>query len=70
MSKTMKIGIAGGRGLSTMMGFNAIEGVEVAALCDPDEELLKSKSEQYLIACGPPFGQLLQMIIGGVIGIV
>ncbi len=49
MSKTMKIGIAGGRGLSTMMGFNAIEGVEVATLCDLDEELLKSKSEQYHI---------------------
>ena len=41
MGKTLKIGIAGGRGLSTMMGFNAIEGVEVTALCDLDENLLK-----------------------------
>ncbi len=49
MGKTLKVGIAGGRGLSTMMGFNAIEGVEVAALCDLDEELLKNKSEQYHI---------------------
>ena len=49
MEKTLKIGIAGGRGLSTMMGFNAIEGVEVAALCDLNPELLEEKSRQYSI---------------------
>ena len=32
MANTLKVGIAGGRGLSTMMGFNAIEGVEVASV--------------------------------------
>ena len=41
MGSTLKIGIAGGRGLSTLMGFKSIEGVEVAALCDLDEDLLQ-----------------------------
>lgn len=45
----LKVGIAGGRGLSTMMGFNAIEGVEVAALCDLNEELLKEQSAKHNI---------------------
>lgn len=45
----LKVGIAGGRGLSTMMGFQSIEGVEVAALCDLNEELLKEKSKEYSI---------------------
>lgn len=43
----LKVGIAGGRGLSTMMGFNAIDGVEVTALCDLDAELLKAQSAKY-----------------------
>lgn len=36
----LKVGIAGVRGLSTIEGFRAIPGVEVAALCDLDETLL------------------------------
>ena len=47
MSKTLKVGIVGGRGLSTMMGFKSIEGVEVAALCDLDADLLAAKSKQH-----------------------
>lgn len=50
MGKTLKIGIAGGRGLSTLMGFNAMEGVEIAALCDLDEDLLREKSKEHGIA--------------------
>jgi predicted dehydrogenase len=45
----MKIGIAGIRGLSTLMGFNHIEGVEVSALCDLDEGILASQSLKYNI---------------------
>ena len=33
--------------MSTLMGFHAIEGVEVAALCDLDEELLRQKSQEH-----------------------
>ena len=47
MAKTLKVGIAGGRGLSTLMGFKAMENVEIAALCDLDEELLKAKSSEH-----------------------
>ena len=47
--KTLKIGIAGARGLSTMMGFNAIEGVQVAALCDLNESLLERESRRFNI---------------------
>lgn len=39
-NKKLKIGIAGARGLSTVMGFNAIEDVEITALCDLDEDVL------------------------------
>ena len=49
MTKPLKIGIAGGRGLSTLMGFKAIEGVEIAAMCDLDEDLLKAKSAEHSI---------------------
>ncbi len=48
----MKVGIAGLRGLSTLMGFRAIEGVEVTALCDLDEELLHSQMKEYNIPAG------------------
>ena len=48
MGSTLKVGIAGGRGLSTLMGFKAIEGVEVAALCDLDEELLAAKDKEIM----------------------
>lgn len=49
MEKTLKIGIAGGRGLSTMMGFNSIQGVKVTALCDLNSDLLAEKSQRYNI---------------------
>ena len=40
VAKALKIGIAGVRGLSSLVGFNAIAGVEVAALCDLNEDIL------------------------------
>jgi predicted dehydrogenase len=43
----MKVGLAGGRSLSTLMGFRAIEGVEVAAICDLNEELLTGVSKEH-----------------------
>lgn len=43
--KKIKIGIAGTRGLSVLMGLKAIEDVEIAAMCDLDEEHLKSAVE-------------------------
>lgn len=46
---TIKVGIAGVRGLSALMGFRSIPGVEVAALCDLDKELLKEQAQQYNI---------------------
>ncbi|HQC53901.1 MAG TPA: Gfo/Idh/MocA family oxidoreductase, partial [Lentisphaeria bacterium] len=45
----LKIGIAGARGLSTMMGFEAIEGVKVTALCDLREDFLNAQAKQYNI---------------------
>ena len=45
----MKIGIAGIRGLSTLMGFRQIEGVEVTALCDLDEGILAREQKEYNI---------------------
>ncbi|MCL2772820.1 MAG: Gfo/Idh/MocA family oxidoreductase [Oscillospiraceae bacterium] len=45
----LKIGIAGGRGLSTLMGFNAFPDVEVTAICDLNEQLLKIVSETHHI---------------------
>ncbi|HHX71799.1 MAG TPA: Gfo/Idh/MocA family oxidoreductase [Clostridiales bacterium] len=38
--KTIKVGIVGARGRSTLAGFRAIEGVEVTAICDLNEEVL------------------------------
>ena len=35
--KKIKVGIAGTRGMSTVMGLRAIEDVEIAAVCDLDE---------------------------------
>ena len=43
----LKVGIAGGRGLSTMMGFKALEDVEVVAMCDLDQELLDATAKKY-----------------------
>ncbi len=47
MNKPLKIGIAGGRGLSTLLGFQSMDGVEIAALCDLDEALLQQKSKEH-----------------------
>lgn len=43
----MKVGLAGGRSLSTLLGFRAIEGVEVAAICDLNAELLGNISREH-----------------------
>ncbi|AEE96970.1 Gfo/Idh/MocA family protein [Mahella australiensis] len=45
----LKIGIAGARGLSTIAGFNAIDGVKVEALCDLNEDLLREQAAKYSI---------------------
>ncbi|MCQ2484096.1 MAG: Gfo/Idh/MocA family oxidoreductase [Clostridia bacterium] len=39
--KKIKVGIAGTRGLSTLLGLQSIPDVEIAAMCDLDEEHLK-----------------------------
>lgn len=44
--KKIKVGIAGCRGLSTIMGLKDIEDVEIAAMCDLDEEHLKNAAEK------------------------
>ncbi|MCQ2425899.1 MAG: Gfo/Idh/MocA family oxidoreductase [Lachnospiraceae bacterium] len=44
--KTIKVGIAGVRGLSTVMGLKAIEDVEITAVCDLDENVLRTAAEQ------------------------
>lgn len=44
---SIKIGISGVRGLSTLMGFNSIPGVTIEALCDLNEELLKEQSKKF-----------------------
>ena len=49
-NKKIKVGIAGVRGLSTVMGFNAIDGVEITALCDLDEEVLGREGDKLNIA--------------------
>jgi len=46
---TLKVGIAGARGLSNLMGFRSIPDVEVVALCDLHEGLLKEQAEKYNI---------------------
>ncbi len=45
----LNIGIVGARGLSTMMGFEAIEGVKVTALCDLREDFLIEQAEKHHI---------------------
>jgi len=47
---TLKVGIVGVRGLSTLLGFQAVPEAEVTALCDLDEELAKSNAEYFNIA--------------------
>lgn len=44
--KTIKVGIAGVRGMSTLMGLQAIEDVEVAAVCDLDEQHLNDIADK------------------------
>ncbi|MBP9988871.1 MAG: Gfo/Idh/MocA family oxidoreductase [Ruminococcus sp.] len=44
--KKIKVGIAGTRGLSTLMGLKNIEDVEISAMCDLDEEHLNSAAEK------------------------
>ena len=48
--KKLKIGIAGVRGLSTVMGLNALPDVEITALCDLDEDVLEKKGDKLNIA--------------------
>ncbi|MBQ3847531.1 MAG: Gfo/Idh/MocA family oxidoreductase [Clostridia bacterium] len=45
----LKIGIVGARGLSTVLGFRDIEGVDITALCDLNEDVLKQYSQKYNI---------------------
>lgn len=47
---SLKVGIVGARGLSTLPGFKAIPDVEVTAICDLDESLLKEQSNKHRIA--------------------
>ena len=44
--KKIKVGIAGTRGLSTLLGLQTIEDVEIAAMCDLDEQHLKDSVER------------------------
>ncbi|MCQ2462542.1 MAG: Gfo/Idh/MocA family oxidoreductase [Clostridia bacterium] len=44
--KKIKIGIAGTRGMSTVMGLNAIEDVEITAMCDLDEQHLNEAADK------------------------
>ncbi|MBP8989275.1 MAG: Gfo/Idh/MocA family oxidoreductase [Clostridia bacterium] len=45
----LKIGIAGIRGLSTLMGFRAQKDVTVSAICDLDEAVLAKVQKEYRI---------------------
>ena len=44
--KKIKVGIAGCRGLSALMGLKNIEDVEIATMCDLDEQHLKDAAER------------------------
>lgn len=50
MNQKLKIGIAGARGLSTVMGFQALPDVEITALCDLDESVLNREGDNLNIA--------------------
>ncbi len=43
--KTIKVGIAGARGMSTVMGLRALEDVEITALCNLDENVLQNEAK-------------------------
>jgi len=45
----IRVGIAGARGLTTLMGMRSAEDVEICALCDLDEDLLKEQSTKHNI---------------------
>lgn len=45
----LKVGIAGVRGLNTLPVFNAIPGVNVEAMCDLKEEVLKAQASKHNI---------------------
>ena len=42
----IKVGIAGTRGLSTLMGLSSIEDVKITAMCDLDEEHLRTAADR------------------------
>lgn len=46
---TLKVGIVGARGLSTLLGFNSIPGVKVEALCDLNENLIAEQAAKHNI---------------------
>lgn len=48
---TIKVGIVGARGLSTLAGFKAIPDTEVVALCDLNEAFLEAQAAKHGIAC-------------------
>ena len=48
----IKVGIAGARGLSTVMGLQAEEDVRITALCDLDEDLLRAQCAKLNIPKG------------------
>ena len=48
----IKVGIAGARGLSTVMGLQAEEDVQITALCDLDEDLLRAQCAKLNIPKG------------------
>ena len=64
----MKVGIAGVRGLSTILGFNALEDVQVTALCDLNEDLLKQQQKEHGISNGyRVFDDMLESDIDAVV---
>ena len=52
MDKKIKVGIVGARGKCMIMGLQNCENVEIAAICDLDEDVLKEISETYNISKG------------------
>lgn len=46
---TLKVGIAGARGLTSILGFRSLEDVEIVALCDLHEGLLLEQAKKHNI---------------------
>ena len=44
--KKIKVGIAGSRGLSTVMGLRALPDVEITALCNLDQATLDAQAAE------------------------